>query len=289
MTAHILDGKAASAQIRETIAAAVQHRQQQGKRAPNLAVILVGNDPASQVYVNAKRKACQEVGIQSLAYDLPINMPQTELLALIKTLGLDDQTDGILVQLPLPEHIDTDLILDQIPVHKDVDGFHPYNLGRLAQRRPGLRCCTPYGVIQLLQYAGMTDLSGMHAVVVGASNHVGRPMGLELLLAKCTVTIAHRFTKNLDQHVKQADLLIAAVGKRDIINSEWIKPGAIVVDIGIHRLPNGQLKGDLDFETASQRAAWITPVPGGIGPMTIAMLLKNTLLAAESGVVNSIG
>lgn len=283
MTANILDGKATASQIRQTIAQTIQHRQQQGLRPPCLAVVLVGENPASQVYVKGKRKACEEVGIRSLNYDLPANTTQTALLQLVDTLSADTGVDGILVQLPLPAHIDADTILDRIPAHKDVDGFHPYNLGRLAQRRPDLRSCTPYGVITLLNHFGLVDLEGLHAVVVGASNHVGRPMALELLLAKCTVTVCHRFTRDLAMHVQNADLLVVAVGKRALIKSEWIKPSAIVIDIGIHRLPDGTITGDLDFATASERAGWITPVPGGVGPMTIAMLLKNTLYAAGEG------
>lgn len=280
MTANILNGKLVASQIRQTISNTVQDRLQQGLRAPSLAVVLVGTDPASQVYVTAKRKACDEVGIRSLAYDLPSTTTQYELLQLIDQLSTDKSVDGILVQLPLPSHINPDIILDRIPADKDVDGFHPYNLGRLAQRRPSLRSCTPYGIITLLAGSGLDDLEGMHAVVVGASNHVGRPMALELLLAKCTVTVCHRFTRDLKTHVEQADLLVVAVGKRDIVQSAWIKPGAIVVDVGIHRLPDGSIIGDLDFEIACQRAAWITPVPGGVGPMTIAILLQNTLSAA---------
>ncbi len=281
MTAKLLDGKAASAHMRETIATTVETRKQQGLRVPGLAVILVGDDAASHVYVNAKRRACEEVGIRSFAYDLPASISQEQLLRHIDDLSIHEAVDGILVQLPLPESIEADIILDRIPAHKDVDGFHPYNLGRLAQRNPALRCCTPYGVMRLLDFWGFAELAGMHAVVVGASNHVGRPMALELLLAKCTVTICHRFTHDLAHHVRQADLLVVATGKRHIIQSDWIKPGAIVVDIGIHRLKDGSIVGDLDFVTASQRASWITPVPGGVGPMTIAVLLQNTLHAAE--------
>lgn len=281
MTAQLLDGKAAAAQIRQTIKTTIQERQQKGLRPPSLAVILVGTDAASQVYVNAKRKACEEAGIRSIAYDLPATTTQDELLRHIDELNTDPEVDGILVQLPLPAQIDAEIVLDHIPAHKDVDGFHPYNLGRLAQRRPSLRSCTPYGVITLLNYAGL-NLEGLNAVVVGASNHVGRPMALELLLAKCTVTTCHRFTRDLAHHVQQADLLVVATGKRDLVKSEWIKLGAIVVDIGIHRLPDGKIVGDLDFDTAVDRAAWITPVPGGVGPMTIAMLLHNTLVCNES-------
>jgi methylenetetrahydrofolate dehydrogenase (NADP+)/methenyltetrahydrofolate cyclohydrolase len=281
MTARILDGKAASAHIRQSIAQRITQRNQQGFRPPALAVVLVGEDAASQVYVNAKRKACNDAGITSLAYDLPASTSQQELLDLISELSTNPEVDGILVQLPLPAHINPDDVLDRIPADKDVDGFHPYNLGRLTQRRPHIRPCTPHGVMSLLAHSGLTDLAGLHAVVVGASNHVGRPMALELLLAKCTVTVCHRFTSDLAHHVKQADLLVVATGKRGLIDSQWIKPGAIVVDVGIHRLEDGSIVGDVDFETAKQRAAWISPVPGGVGPMTIATLLSNTLLANE--------
>lgn len=281
MSAHILDGKAAATQIYQTIAASIQQRQQQGLRPPSLAVILVGEDAASQVYVKNKRKACGDVGIRSLAYDLPATTSQQQLLTLIDQLNADNTVDGILVQLPLPAHIDADTILDRIPPDKDVDGFHPYNLGRLVQRQPVLRPCTPLGVITLLEFHGLTDLEGMNAVVVGASNHVGRPMALELLLAKCTVTICHRFTRDLASHVRLADLLIVATGKRGVVDSGWIKPGAIVVDIGMHRNADGSLCGDIDFDSAKLRAAWITPVPGGVGPMTVATLLKNTLYTTE--------
>jgi methylenetetrahydrofolate dehydrogenase (NADP+)/methenyltetrahydrofolate cyclohydrolase len=281
MTAQILDGKAAATQIYQGMTAAIQRRQERGLRAPTLAVILVGTDPASQVYVNAKRRACDTVGIRSLAYDLPATTNQADLLQRIADLSADTSVDGILVQLPLPPHIDAETILDCIPADKDVDGFHPYNLGRLAQRRPSLRSCTPYGVITLLNGAGL-NIEGLDAVIVGASNHVGRPMALEFLLAKCTVTVCHRFTHNLESHVQRADLLVVATGKKDVVHSEWIKPGAIVVDIGIHREADGSIRGDLDFDIAKQSAGWITPVPGGVGPMTIATLLQNTLYAAQT-------
>lgn len=278
MTAQILDGKFAASYIRQTIAAQIKQNIIQGHEPPCLAVILVGSDPASTVYVQHKRKDCKDVGIPSLAYDLPIETTQTELLNLISELNASPAVHGILVQLPLPSHIKTAAILDHIDPHKDVDGFHAYNLGRLAQRRPTLRPCTPYGIITLLEYAKL-DIEGLHAVVVGASNIVGRPMALELLLAKCTVTICHRFTRNLIDHVQAADLLIVAVGKRHVVDSRWIKPGAIIVDVGIHRLGDNTIVGDLDFSEAKTKASWITPVPGGVGPMTRAMLLKNTLLA----------
>jgi methylenetetrahydrofolate dehydrogenase (NADP+)/methenyltetrahydrofolate cyclohydrolase len=242
--------------------------------------LLVGSDPASLVYVAHKRKDCEDVGIISLAYDLPTDTSQQELIQLINELNDNPNVDGILVQLPLPQHIDAEQTLEQIHPTKDVDGLHPYNFGRLAQKRPALRPCTPQGIMLLLEHANI-HLAGLHAVVVGSSNIVGRPMALELLLAKCTVTICHRFTQNLASLISQADLVVVAIGKVGVIQSEWIKPGAIVIDVGIHRGADGKLVGDVEFETAQQRAAWITPVPGGVGPMTRAALLKNTLFAAE--------
>lgn len=280
MTAKILDGKKIATEIRQTIAKKIQQRVAKSLRPPGLAVILVGQDPASQVYVRNKRKACEEVGIISYSYDLPSTTTQAELETLIDKLNADPKVDGILLQLPLPKNIDANLILDKIHPDKDVDGFHPYNLGRLAQRRPLLRPCTPYGIIKLLEHTGIT-IKGMNAVVIGASNIVGKPMALELLLAKATTTVCHSATKDLAQQVKNADLLIVAMGKRGIINSEWIKPGAIVVDVGMNRLENGSLVGDIDFNTAKEIAGWITPVPGGVGPMTIATLMENTLFAAD--------
>lgn len=279
MTAQLLSGKIVAAKIRASIAHRVQARLEAGLSAPGLAVVLVGQDPASQIYVHNKRKACDEVGFLSRSFDLPAETTQLELLALIDDLNADPTIHGILVQFPLPSHIDQDMIVERIHPNKDVDGFHPYNLGRLAQRRPLLRCCTPFGVITLLHDYGLV-LRGLNATVIGASNHVGRPMSLELLSAGCTVTTCHRLTRNLSEPIKNADLLVVAAGKIDVIDSNWIKPGAIVVDIGIHRTKDGQVRGDLDFNTAKERAAWITPVPGGIGPMTIAMLLENTLLAS---------
>jgi len=286
MVAKILSGKDVATHVRTNVAKSVQTRAAQGLRSPSLAVILVGADPASEIYVTNKRRACAEVGFTSIAHDLPASIQQDELLSLIDTLNEDPNVDGILVQAPLPPQIDPDAIVERIHADKDVDGFHPYNLGRLAQRRPLLRPCTPWGVIILLNHYGV-NLYGLNATVVGASNHVGRPMGLELLLAGSTVTICHRFTPQADLRaaVERADLLISAVGKREIIDSSWIRDGALVVDIGIHRLPTGQVCGDLDFETASVRAAWITPVPGGVGPMTVACLLQNTLAAAERHVI----
>lgn len=280
MTAQLIDGKAIAASLRQQIAQRVAERRQQGLRAPGLAVILVGSDPASQVYVSHKRKDCEEVGFVSQAYDLPASTGQDELMALIDRLNDEPSIDGILVQLPLPEHLDASLLLERIRPDKDVDGFHPYNIGRLAQRMPLLRPCTPKGIMTLLQSTG-ADLYGMHAVVVGASNIVGRPMAMELLLAGCTVTVTHRFTKDLPTHVGQADIVVVAAGKPGLVHGEWIKPGAIVIDVGINRQTDGKLIGDVVYDTALPRAGWITPVPGGVGPMTRACLLENTLHAAE--------
>ncbi len=280
MTAQLIDGKQIAADIRLTIAQQVQERLSQGQRAPGLAVILVGNDPASEVYVAHKRKDCEQVGFESKAYDLPATTTQDELLNLIDTLNADNTVDGILVQLPLPAHLDSSLLLERIDPHKDVDGFHPYNIGRLAQRMPLLRSCTPKGIITLLAHTDI-DLHGLDAVIVGASNIVGRPMALELLLAGCTTTITHRFTTNLEEHVRRADLVVVAVGIPNLVKGEWIKPGAIVIDVGINRQADGRLVGDVGFEEAVKRAAWITPVPGGVGPMTRASLLENTLQAYE--------
>jgi methylenetetrahydrofolate dehydrogenase (NADP+)/methenyltetrahydrofolate cyclohydrolase len=280
MTAQLIDGKAIAASLRQQIAKRVAERLELGKRAPGLAVILVGSDPASQVYVSHKRKDCEEVGFVSQAYDLPASTDQAELMALIDRLNDDPGIDGILVQLPLPEHLDASLLLERIRPDKDVDGFHPYNIGRLAQRMPLLRPCTPKGIMTLLQSTG-TDLYGLHAVVVGASNIVGRPMAMELLLAGCTVTVTHRFTKDLPMHVGLADIVVVAAGKPGLVQGEWIKPGAIVIDVGINRQADGKLIGDVVYDTALPRASWITPVPGGVGPMTRACLLENTLHAAE--------
>lgn len=280
MTAQLIDGKAIAAKTRQHIAEHVAKRREQGLRVPGLAVILVGEDPASQVYVTHKRSDCAEVGFLSRAYDLPAETSQDALLQLIDDLNEDSEIDGILVQLPLPRHLDSSLILERIRPEKDVDGFHPFNVGRLAQRIPLLRPCTPKGIMTLLQSTGI-DLHGLNAVIVGASNIVGRPMALELLLAGCTTTVTHRFTHDLEAHVKRADLLVVAVGKPGLVKGEWIKPGAIVIDVGINRQADGKLVGDVDFAAAVQRAAFITPVPGGVGPMTRAGLLENTLQAAE--------
>ena len=281
MTAKLIDGKAIAAGLRQQIAKRVTERREQGLRTPGLAVILVGNDPASQVYVSHKRKDCEEVGFNSKAYDLPTDTSQDELTDLIDLLNDDPNIDGILVQLPLPAHLDASKLLERIRPDKDVDGFHPYNVGRLAQRIPLLRPCTPKGIMALLESTGV-DLYGMDAVIVGASNIVGRPMAMELLLAGCTVTVTHRFTRDLPGHVGRADLVVVAAGKPGLVKGEWIKEGAIVIDVGINRQENGKLVGDVVYETALPRAGWITPVPGGVGPMTRACLLENTLYAAET-------
>ena len=281
MRAKIIDGKAIAAEIRSNVKQRVDHRLSLGQRRPGLAVVLVGLDAASQVYVSNKRKSCAEVGFLSKSYDLPATTTQEELLAVIEQLNNDAEIDGILVQLPLPKHIVSEEVIERIHPDKDVDGFHPYNVGLLAQRIPKLRPCTPWGIMTLLEHTG-EELKGKEAVVVGASNIVGRPMGLELLLAGCTVTTCHRFTKNLKDHVSRAEILVVAVGRPDFIPGDWIREGAIVIDVGINRLESGNLVGDVDYEAASQRAAWITPVPGGVGPMTIATLLQNTLYVAES-------
>ncbi|MBZ0333830.1 bifunctional methylenetetrahydrofolate dehydrogenase/methenyltetrahydrofolate cyclohydrolase FolD [Marinobacter sp. AL4B] len=280
MTATLIKGKEIAAQVRQQVAVGVEARKQKGLRAPGLAVILVGSDPASQVYVGNKRKACDQAGIMSLSYDLPEDTSQGALEALVDELNENPAIDGILVQLPLPSHLDADPILVKIRPDKDVDGFHPFNIGRLMQRKPTLRPCTPAGVITLLDFIG-TPYKGQHAVIVGASNIVGRPMSMELLLKGATATVCHRFTDNLEKFVGEADILIAAVGKPGIIKGEWVKPGATVIDVGINRMEDGSLCGDVDFKAASERAAYITPVPGGVGPMTIAKLLENTLYAAD--------
>lgn len=278
MSAQIINGKSIADQLLASLQQQVQNNLSLGIRAPALAVILVGNDPASSIYVKNKRLACDKVGISSFAYDLPATTSQTDLFNLIDELNQNPQIDGILVQSPLPSQIDEKLIIERIHPDKDVDGFHPYNIGRLTVRQPTLRSCTPYGVIKLLQ-AYQIDPMGLDAVVVGVSNHVGRPMALELLLAGCTVTCCHRHTKDLAANVRRANLVVVAAGKPGLVKGEWIKPGAIVIDIGINRLDSGKLCGDVEFDVASQHAAWITPVPGGVGPMTVATLMENTLLA----------
>ncbi|PVX41489.1 methylenetetrahydrofolate dehydrogenase (NADP+)/methenyltetrahydrofolate cyclohydrolase [Pasteurella langaaensis DSM 22999] len=280
MTAQVISGTALAKNIKADLAQKVAQYTTQGKRAPGLAVILVGADPASQVYVGSKRKSCEEIGILSKSYDLPESTTEADLLALIDQLNVNDSIDGILVQLPLPKHIDSTKVIERIAPHKDVDGFHPYNVGRLCQRIPTLRACTPYGIMKLLETTGR-NLYGQHAVIVGASNIVGRPMAMELLLAGCTVTVTHRFTQDLESHIRQADILVVAVGKPEFINGDWVKNGAIVIDVGINRGEDGKLRGDVQYAKASEHAAFITPVPGGVGPMTVAMLMFNTLFAYE--------
>jgi len=279
MAGTIIDGKAIAADIRREVREESDRLAARGKRRPGLAVVLVGDDPASSIYVRNKRAACEECGFVSVSHDLPHSATQTELVHLIERLNSEPAIDGILVQVPLPEHIDERAVIEAISPEKDVDGFHPYNVGRLALRHPLMRPCTPLGVIRMLDRCGLST-KGLHAVVVGASNLVGRPMALELLLDGATVTVCHRFTKGLREHVERADLLVVAVGKPGLIPGEWVKPGAIVVDVGINRMPDGRLVGDVQFEAARERASWITPVPGGVGPMTVAILMKNTLESA---------
>ncbi|WP_288841731.1 bifunctional methylenetetrahydrofolate dehydrogenase/methenyltetrahydrofolate cyclohydrolase FolD [uncultured Deefgea sp.] len=275
MTAQILDGKAISQEIVAEVRTKVDARVAAGQRAPALAVILVGSDPASQVYVGNKKRQCENAGITSFAYDLPADTAEAEVLKLVAELNTRDDVDGILVQLPLPKHIDADKVIELIDPIKDVDGFHPYNIGRLVLKMPLLRPCTPRGVMTLLEKTGI-DLVGKDAVVVGASNIVGRPQALELLLARATVTICHSKTKDLADKVRAADVVVAGVGIPNFVKGEWIKEGAIVIDVGINRLENGKLCGDVEFDAAKERASWITPVPGGVGLMTVATLMQNT-------------
>ena len=279
--AQIIDGKTISQNIKNQIKDKIKQRLTNNLRPPGLAVILVGEDSASQVYVRNKRKTCESLGVKSISHNLGNNISQRTLLNLISELNDDPTVDGILVQLPLPAQIDASTVLEAIHPDKDVDGFHPYNIGRLVVRTPTLRPCTPYGVMKLLASTGDT-IKGKHAVVVGASNIVGRPMGLELLLAGCTVTTCHRFTTDLNKFVALADIVVVGVGIPNLIKGDWIKPGAIVIDVGMNRMENGKLTGDVEYDVASERAGWITPVPGGVGPMTIAMLMQNTLYALET-------
>ncbi len=278
MTAQKIDGIQIAKHITQHIASQVQAITSSGRRAPGLAVVLVGSDAASHVYVNKKRKACEEVGFVSKSFDLPATTTQQSLLDIIDQLNDDDEIDGILVQLPLPAGLNKEQILERINPQKDVDGFHPYNIGRLAQRIPALRPCTPKGIMSLIE-STKRPIKGLDAVIVGASNIVGRPMFMELLLAGCTVTSCHKFTQDLRSHVQRADLLVVAVGKPDFIPGEWIKLGSIVIDVGINRNQDGSLGGDVQYASAFQRAGWITPVPGGVGPMTVASLIENTLEA----------
>ena len=286
MTARIIDGKARALRLTNEVAAGVAARVAAGKAPPGLAVVLVGDNPASHVYVRNKRRMTDTSGMRSFAHDLPATTSQTELLALIDALNKDPAVNGILVQLPLPLQIDADLVTERIDPLKDVDGFHPYNIGRLVLKRPTLRPCTPYGCMTLLKDTG-EDLVGKHAVVIGQSNIVGRPMALELLMERCTVTICHSKTRDLPGLVRQADIVVAGMGKANFVQGAWLKPGAMVIDVGINRNTDGKLCGDVDFDTAKEVASWITPVPGGVGPMTIATLLANTLRAAELQDANS--
>ena len=285
MTAQIIDGKAIARDLLNNIKSKIDSRIAASKRAPCLAVVLVGADPASAIYVRNKRKACEKIGIRSISHNLPASTSEADLFALIDSLNSDPSVDGILVQSPLPPQIRDEAIIERISVHKDVDGFHPYNIGRLTVRQPTLRSCTPFGVIKMLQTCNI-DLMGLDAVIVGVSNHVGRPMALELLLAGCTITSCHRHTKDLAGKVKSADLVVVAAGKAGLVQGDWIKKGAIVVDIGINRLSDGTICGDVDFNAAKQHASYITPVPGGVGPMTVATLMENTLLALELSEAN---
>jgi methylenetetrahydrofolate dehydrogenase (NADP+)/methenyltetrahydrofolate cyclohydrolase len=280
VAAELIDGRQLAEQVKGDVRRAIAAAVARGAQRPGLAVVKVGHDPASAVYVRGKRRACEHVGIVSLAYDLPAQIPESELLALIDEFNRDPRVHGILVQLPLPEHIGRTRVLERIDPAKDVDGFHPYNIGRLAQRIPLMRPCTPYGVIRLLEHI-RAPFKGQTAVVLGASNIVGRPMALELLLTGATATVCHRFTADLHEHVSRADILIVAAGKPGLIPGAWVRPGSIVIDVGMNRTADGHLVGDVEFAAARERAAWITPVPGGVGPMTVAMLMHNTLQASQ--------
>jgi methylenetetrahydrofolate dehydrogenase (NADP+)/methenyltetrahydrofolate cyclohydrolase len=281
MTARLLDGRRIADEVLDGVAARVKARVAAGKRAPGLAVVLVGADPASTVYVRNKRRACKQVGFRSFDFDLPATTAEVELVALIDRLNADADVHGILLQLPLPAGISATALIDRIDARKDVDGFQAENVGRLALRQRGLRPCTPKGVMTLLAHTDR-PVRGRHAVVVGVSNHVGRPLILELLLAGCTTTGCHRFTADLEREVRQGDIVVVAVGQPGLVKGEWIKPGAVVIDVGINRLDDGRLVGDVEFAPAAERASWITPVPGGVGPMTVATLIENTLEAAET-------
>ena len=276
----ILDGKSVAQRVTDEVRAGVAAFVAAGHPVPGLAVVLVGDNAASQVYVRNKRKTTETVGMRSFAHDLPADVPEQALLSLIDDLNADPSVNAILVQLPLPKHVNAERVIERIDPMKDVDGFHPYNVGRLVLKMPRLRPCTPWGCMRLLKETG-EDLVGKHAVVIGQSNIVGRPMALELLIARCTVTICHSATRDLPGLVRQADIVVAGMGKPKFVQGDWIKPGAIVIDVGINRLPDGKLCGDVDFESAKDVAGWITPVPGGVGPMTIATLLSNTLVAAK--------
>ena len=280
MSAKIIDGKAIAEDLLQDLKKEIDVRSKKGIRNPSLAVVLIGSNPASSIYVKNKRLACEKIGVKSIAYDLPNETSEKELLTLIETLNNDTSIDGILVQSPLPSHINNDVIFENISPLKDVDGFHPKNIGLLAIKQPQLRSCTPYGVMKLIK-ATQLAIQGLDAIVVGSSNHVGRPMALELLLGGCTVTICNRYTQKLQQKIELADIVVAAAGIPDMIKGSWIKPGAIAIDIGINRLESGKIIGDIEFDIAKTRAGFITPVPGGVGPMTVATLMENTLLAQK--------
>ena len=284
MTAQLIDGKKIAGDLLLNIKEEITQRESEGIRKPCLAVLLIGDNPASEVYVRNKKIACEKVGIKSISMDLKDDVSEKEVLDLVNKLNNDPEVDGILVQSPLPKHLDEELIIELISPNKDVDGFHPFNIGSLAIRQPRLRSCTPYGVIKMLK-ASNINLEGLDATIVGVSNNVGRPMALELLLEKCTITSCHSRTKNLEEKVRQADLVVVAAGRQNLVKGEWIKKGAIVVDIGINRI-NNKLVGDVEFQVASQNASYITPVPGGVGPMTVATLMENTLQAQK---LNGIG
>ena len=279
MSAQIIDGKRIADQLKAQVRVATDAMAAAGKARPGLAVVKVGSDPASAVYVRNKRLSCEQAGIISVAHDLPAETSQTDLIALIDALNADPAIDGILVQLPLPKHIESSLVTERIIPEKDVDGFHPYNIGRLALKQPLVRPCTPYGIVKLLE-AYQLNVAGLDAVMVGASNIVGRPMALEMMLLGATATVCHSRTKDLEGHVRRADVVVAAIGKPDFVKGAWIKPGAIVIDVGINRLDSGKLVGDVEYDVAAERASWITPVPGGVGPMTVAALMQNTLESA---------
>jgi len=280
MSAKIIDGKAIAENLLQDLKKEIDVRSKKGIRNPSLAVVLIGSNPASSIYVKNKRLACEKIGVKSIAYDLPNETSEKELLTLIQSLNNDNSIDGILVQSPLPSHINNDVIFENISPLKDVDGFHPKNIGLLAIKQPQLRSCTPYGVMKLIK-ATQLAIQGLDAIVVGSSNHVGRPMALELLLGGCTVTICNRYTQKLQQKIELADIVVTAAGIPDMIKGSWIKPGAIAIDIGINRLESGKIIGDIEFDIAKTRAGFITPVPGGVGPMTVATLMENTLLAQK--------
>jgi methylenetetrahydrofolate dehydrogenase (NADP+) / methenyltetrahydrofolate cyclohydrolase len=280
MVAKIIDGVAVSKHLQSEIAKAVKARIDRRLRVPGLAVVIVGENPASKIYVGKKRKMCNELGMISRDYNLPETVSQEELLRLIDELNIDPVIDGILIQLPLPKHIDSTRVLENIRPDKDVDGFHPYNVGRLAIGQPVLRPCTPKGMMTLLKSTGL-ELKGLDAVVIGASNIVGKPMAMELINARCTVTVCRSTTRDLAAVVRRADIIVAATGVPEMVKGDWIKEGAIILDVGINKLPSGKLVGDVDFDAAQHRAGWISPVPGGVGPMTVATLMENTLFAAE--------